>query len=114
MKTNIFLLFMLLVALSSCENYLEFPPEQKVPETEFLQTEADAQKAVNAMYGYLRSWDISAFNYLILENYLEFPPEQKVPETEFLQTEADAQKAVNAMYGYLRSWDISAFNYLIL
>jgi hypothetical protein len=66
MKTNIILLFMILVALSSCENYLEFPPEQQVPETEFLQTEADAQKAVNAMYGYLRSWDISAFNYLIL------------------------------------------------
>src|SRR4030042_5780563 len=66
MKTNIILLFMILVALSSCENYLEFPPEQEVPETQFLQTEAAAQKAVNAMYGYLRSWDISAFNYLIL------------------------------------------------
>jgi len=66
MKTNIILLFLFLVIITSCENYLEFPPEQQVPETEFLQTEADAQKAVNAMYGYLRSWDISAFNYLIL------------------------------------------------
>jgi hypothetical protein len=52
--------------LFSCENYLEFPPEGEIPQDEFFKTAEDAQKAVNAMYGYLRSWDISAFNYLIL------------------------------------------------
>jgi hypothetical protein len=52
--------------LTSCEDYLEFPPESKIPEDKFFVTEDDAQQAVNAMYGYLRFWDISAFNYLIL------------------------------------------------
>jgi hypothetical protein len=52
--------------LMSCEDYLEFPPEGKIPEEQFFETQEDAQQAVNAMYGYLRFWDISAFNYIIL------------------------------------------------
>jgi len=50
----------------SCEDYLEFPPEGEIPKEEFFHTREDAQKAVNAMYGYLRFWDISAFSYLIM------------------------------------------------
>jgi starch-binding outer membrane protein, SusD/RagB family len=68
MKTYIIIFFLSLVILTSCKNYLEFPPEQEVPKTEFFQNQADAEKAVNAMYGYLRWWDISAFNYLILSS----------------------------------------------
>ncbi len=56
----------LLALLVSCQDYLEFPPEGEIPRDEFFTSAEDAQQAVNAMYGYLRSWDISAFNYLIL------------------------------------------------
>jgi hypothetical protein len=66
MKKYIVLLIIGLGLLISCEDYLEFPPESKIPEEKFFETQEDAQKAVNAMYGYLRFWDISAFNYLIL------------------------------------------------
>ena len=66
MKAYILIFSILIGIATSCTDYLEFPPEQEVPVTQFFHTEADAQKAVNAMYGYLRWWDISAFNYLIL------------------------------------------------
>ena len=66
MKKYIILPIALLVLLGSCQDYLEFPPEGEIPQEEFFTSQEDAQKAVNAMYGYLRSWNISAFNYLIL------------------------------------------------
>ncbi|MFO7934336.1 MAG: RagB/SusD family nutrient uptake outer membrane protein [Bacteroidales bacterium] len=66
MKGKIMILIISLGLLVSCQDYLEFPPEGEVPQEEFFKNQEDAQKAVNAMYGYLRSWDISAFNYLIL------------------------------------------------
>jgi hypothetical protein len=66
MKKNTLFLFAFLFVFTSCNNYLDFPPEAEVPVAEFFQTQDDATKAANAMYGYLRSWDISAFNYLIL------------------------------------------------
>jgi hypothetical protein len=66
MKKYIILLIIGLGLLISCEDYLEFPPEGEVPQEKFFITQEDAQKAVDAMYGYLRFWDISAFNYLIL------------------------------------------------
>jgi hypothetical protein len=56
----------LLLMITSCKDYLEFPPEGEIPQDEFFTSQEDAEMAVNAMYGYLRSWDISAFNYLIL------------------------------------------------
>jgi len=66
MKKYIVLPIVILGLLYSCENYLEFPPEGEIPQEDFFNTQGDAQMAVNAMYGYLRSWDISAFSYLIL------------------------------------------------
>ena len=66
MKKYILFTVILLGFSFSCQDYLDFPPEGEVPVDEFFQTEDDALKAVNAMYGYLRSWSISAFNYLIL------------------------------------------------
>ncbi len=56
----------LLALLTSCQDYLDFPPEGEIPQDQFFSSQEDAQKAVNAMYGYLRSWNISAFSYLIL------------------------------------------------
>ena len=67
-KRYILLLVTGLGLMASCENYLEFPPESEIPQDQFFTTPEDAQAAVNAMYGYLRSWDISAFNYLILSS----------------------------------------------
>lgn len=55
-----------LALLSSCQDYLEFPPEGEIPQEQFFTSQDDAQMAVNAMYGYLRDWNISAFSYLIL------------------------------------------------
>ncbi len=66
MKKYIISLLILLGLMVSCKDYLDFPPEGEVPVDQFFQTQADAQMAVNAMYGYLRSWKISAFSYLIL------------------------------------------------
>ncbi len=66
MKKYIISLMIALGLLVSCKDYLEFPPEGEIPQEQFFHTQEDAQKAVNAMYGYMRSWGISAFNYLIL------------------------------------------------
>ncbi len=66
MKRYIFLPIIILALLVSCEDYLEFPPEGEIPQEQFFNSQDDAQQAVNAMYGYLRSWNISAFSYLIL------------------------------------------------
>jgi hypothetical protein len=66
MKKYPIILVLGLGLLVSCQDYLEFPPEGEIPQEQFFTSQEDAQKAVNAMYGYLRSWDISAFNYLIL------------------------------------------------
>lgn len=65
-KYSIYILVVILGLMVSCTDYLEFPPEGDVPADQFFQNQEDAQMAVNAMYGYLRSWNISAFNYLIL------------------------------------------------
>ena len=66
MKKYIIPVIVMLGLMVSCENYLEFPPEGEIPQEQFFSSQEDAQMAVNAMYGYLRFWDISAFNYLIL------------------------------------------------
>ncbi|MFO7668406.1 MAG: RagB/SusD family nutrient uptake outer membrane protein [Bacteroidales bacterium] len=66
MKKYKILPLILLVLVVSCKDYLEFPPEGEIPQDEFFSSQEDAQMAVNAMYGYLRFWDISAFSYLIL------------------------------------------------
>ncbi len=66
MKKYIIFSLVILVTMFSCQDYLDFPPEGEVPVTEFFHTQEDAQKAVTAMYGYLRDWKISAFNYLVL------------------------------------------------
>jgi len=66
MKKYFLLILLVLGILSSCTDYLEFPPEGSQESSNFWADEADAQLAVNAMYGYLRTWDITAFNYLIL------------------------------------------------
>ena len=66
MKKYISITVIFLALLSSCQDYLEFPPEGEIPQDEFFTSQEDAQMAVNAMYAYLRNWNISAFSYLIL------------------------------------------------
>ncbi len=55
MKKYITIPIVILALLSSCQDYLEFPPEGEIPQDQFFSSQEDAQKAVNAMYGYLRS-----------------------------------------------------------
>ncbi len=66
MKKYIILPIILLIILGSCQDYLEFPPEGEIPQEQFFSSQDDAQQSVNAMYGYLRSWNITGFSYLIL------------------------------------------------
>lgn len=66
MKKYIIIPLFILGLLTACDDYLEFPPEGEIPQDEFFSSPEDAQQAVNAMYGFLRSWNISAFNYIIL------------------------------------------------
>ncbi|MFZ5939237.1 MAG: RagB/SusD family nutrient uptake outer membrane protein [Bacteroidota bacterium] len=68
MKKYIILALIFGGLLSSCSGYLEFPPEGEIKGSDFWNDEADAQAGVDAMYGYLRTWDISAFNYLIVSS----------------------------------------------
>ncbi|MFH0757885.1 MAG: RagB/SusD family nutrient uptake outer membrane protein [Bacteroidota bacterium] len=66
MKKYIIPVIVAMGLFGSCEKYLEFPPEGDIPTEEFFQSAEDAQQAVNAMYGFMRTWNYSAFNYLIL------------------------------------------------
>lgn len=54
---------------TSCEqSFLDTDPQGKLPGQVFWQNEADATKAVNAMYASLRSWGNTAFPAIALEN----------------------------------------------
>lgn len=55
--------------LSSCkESFLDVDPQGQKKEEEFWQTQADADKAVNAMYANLRSWENVAFAAIAVES----------------------------------------------
>jgi hypothetical protein len=55
---------LLLGATSSCSNYLDVPVQAQPTAEQFFQTQADATLAVNSMYGKLREWNLTAFNWL--------------------------------------------------
>ncbi|RYY18186.1 MAG: RagB/SusD family nutrient uptake outer membrane protein, partial [Cytophagaceae bacterium] len=49
---------------SSCNNFLDVQPQGQPTFTQFFQTAADAAAAINAPYGKLREWNLTAFNWL--------------------------------------------------
>ena len=55
--------------LSSCKkSFLDVPPQGQQPAVQFWKTEADATKAVNAIYANLRTWENVAFPALVIES----------------------------------------------
>jgi starch-binding outer membrane protein, SusD/RagB family len=58
-----------LVATPSCKkSFLDVPPQGQTPSQQFWQSEADATKAVSAMYGNLREWKQVAFAPIAIES----------------------------------------------
>jgi len=49
---------------SSCGKFLDVAPQGQPTSQQFFQTQADATAAVNAPYGKLREWNLTAFNWL--------------------------------------------------
>ena len=49
---------------SSCGKFLDVAPQGQPTSQQFFQTQADAAAAVNAPYGKLREWNLTAFNWL--------------------------------------------------
>jgi len=49
---------------SSCNKFLDVTPQGQPTSQQFFQTQADALLAVNAMYGKMREWNLTAFNWL--------------------------------------------------
>lgn len=61
-------LFALFVLAACNKSYLEIPPQGQQPSEQFWQSEADATKAVNAMYANLREWKQVAFAPIAVES----------------------------------------------
>jgi hypothetical protein len=58
-----------LFLLPSCKkDFLDVPPQGQQPNEQFWKDEADARKAVNAMYGNLREWKQVAFAAIAVES----------------------------------------------
>lgn len=53
--------------LSSCNDYLDFPPEGVVPSEDFFQTPEQAEQSVVAIYAHMRSWPMVAFAFIIMQ-----------------------------------------------
>jgi hypothetical protein len=51
---------------SSCGKFLDVAPQGQPTSQQFFQTQADATVAVNAPYGKLREWNLTAFNWLAI------------------------------------------------
>jgi starch-binding outer membrane protein, SusD/RagB family len=65
----IFSLWSVVSVIAGCnKSFLEVPPQGQQPTQEFWQSQADATKAVNAMYANLRSWPQVAFAAISIES----------------------------------------------
>lgn len=58
----------LLTSNGCTKSFLDVPPQGQQPSEEFWKTEDDATKAVNAMYGNLRTWNNVAFAPIAVES----------------------------------------------
>ena len=54
----------LAVGTSACNNYLDVAPQGQPTSEQFFKNQTDATLAVNSMYGKLREWNLTAFNWL--------------------------------------------------
>lgn len=68
-KVGLIALCSTLLTLPACKkDFLNVDPQAKQPALTFWKTQDDATKAVNAIYGNLRSWENTAFPALALES----------------------------------------------
>lgn len=58
----------LIIQLGCKKSFLDVPPQGQQPSEQFWQSEADATKAVNAMYANLREWKQVAFAPIAIES----------------------------------------------
>jgi hypothetical protein len=64
-----FIVVLTLLGSTACKkDFLDVPPQGQQPNEQFWQTEADVTKAVNAVYGNLRSWTEVAFAPIAVES----------------------------------------------
>src|SRR6478736_5944392 len=60
---------LIFLGLTACKkDFLDVPPQGQQPNEQFWQSEADVTKAVNAVYGNLRSWTEVAFAPIAVES----------------------------------------------
>jgi hypothetical protein len=57
-----------LFGVTACDEFLDVPTQARPPVEEFWQSEEDATKSVNAIYGNLRGWTNVAFAPIALES----------------------------------------------
>lgn len=62
------ILFISGIPFACNKTFLEVPPQGQQPNEDFWQSEEDATKAVNAMYGNLRAWPQVAFAAIAIES----------------------------------------------
>ena len=62
------MLFVLFIVAGCNKKYLDVPPQGQQPGEQFWQSEADATKAVNAMYANLHEWKQVAFAPIAIES----------------------------------------------
>jgi starch-binding outer membrane protein, SusD/RagB family len=67
-KTMMLVLAFVLINTSCSEEFLDVPPQGQQPTEDFWVDEEDATMAVNAMYGFLRSWPQVAFAAIAIES----------------------------------------------
>lgn len=63
-----FALAVIILAVGCKKSFLDVDPQGQPQATEFWKTQADASKAVNAMYANLRSWENTAFAAIAIES----------------------------------------------
>src|SRR5215831_19673125 len=68
-KAFILLALPVAASIAGCsKSFLDVPPQGQQPTQQFWQSQADATKAVNAMYANLRSWPEVAFAAIAVES----------------------------------------------
>jgi len=63
-----FALAVIILTVGCKKSFLDVDPQGQPQATEFWKTQADASKAVNAMYANLRSWENTAFAAIAIES----------------------------------------------
>jgi hypothetical protein len=61
------ILAIVLISFSSCQDYLDFEPENKIPAEGFFETQEHAEQSVNSIYAHMRTWEMVSFAFIIMQ-----------------------------------------------